>query len=119
MPLHRLRLEEVKKGLRLARPARTLHGDVILPAGVLLQDAQLQHLEQMGIEEVVVVNANEEIPEPKVPDYMDRYEPNFASQLQSVFKDTMKTRTMQELFLRALGHASHCYRKYRLDEDEK
>ena len=117
--MERKALEDVNPGMRLARPARTQTGDIVLTAGATLNHAQLKHLAQLGIAELVVVGPHEDIPEPKVPDYMDRYEANFASELQSVFKDSMRTRTMQELFLRALGHASTCYRKYRLDEDQK
>ena len=117
--MERKALEDVSPGMRLARPARTQTGEVVLTAGVSLSQAQLKHLSQLGIAELLVVGPNEAIPEPSVPEYMDRYEANFASELQAVFKDSMCTRTMQELFLRALGHASTCYRNYRLDEDQK
>ena len=117
--MERQRVEGLSPGMRLARPARTQSGDIILPTGTKLGEAQIHHLSQMGIAEVLVVGPHEKIPEPSVPEYMDRYEANFASELQAVFKDSLRTRAMQELFLRALGHASACYRKYRLDDDEK
>ena len=116
--MQRLKLEEVKRGMLLARPARGSHGNVVLAVGAVINDRHLEHLEQLGIEEIVVVAAGEDIPEPKVPEYMDRYEPDFATKLESIFKSSLCNRCMQELYLHALSHASSCYRRYRLDDEQ-
>lgn len=115
--MQRLKLHDVQIGMLLARPARSAHGDIVLAVGASISRRHLEHLEQLGIDEIVVVEADEDIPEPQVPAYMDRYEPNFPTHLQSVFKDTLSNRCMQELYLHALGHATNCYRRYRLDDE--
>ena len=103
----------------LARPARALDGAPLLKPGVVLSEAQLKRLIEQGLEELWVVPAGEQVPDPTVPEYLDRYGPDFAARLQTVFRRALVTRTMQNLFLVSLSHATDCYRRYRLaDRDE-
>ncbi len=116
--MQRLKLKDIRSGMLVARPARSAQGDVVLAVGSSISERHLDHLEQLGIDEVCVVEAGEEIPAPKVPEYMDRYEPDFATKIESVFQGSLSNRCMQELYLHALSHAATCYRRYRLDEDQ-
>jgi len=90
-----------------------------MAAGTMLDSDQLRALERAGIQEVWVVKADEALPSATVPEYMDRYGPDFPAHLQRVFTGTLVNRSMQRLFLSALGHATSCYRRYRVDPDRE
>jgi hypothetical protein len=101
--------------------ARRVHGDegvVILEAGASIGPRERELLAQRGINDILVVRSGEELPDITLPAYMDRYAEDFAPRLHAVFKDTLAHREMQELFLKALDHATACYRRYRLDPGE-
>jgi hypothetical protein len=112
-----VRLSDLPSGLVLARPARRMDGTILLHAGQSLSDATRERLLADGVQEVWVVKAGEPIPDATVPEYMDRYGPNFAAHLQNCFSQALVNRTMQHIFLTSLAHAADCYRRYRLDED--
>ena len=114
-----LRLGEVVPGMILARPARTLDGGVLARPGLALTAELLGRLRDQGLHELWVVPPGSPVPDPTVPEYLDRYGPDFAARLQGVFAAAMVNRTMQNLFLGALGHASDCYRRYRLSDREE
>lgn len=61
-----------------------------------------------------MVPAGESVPDPTVPEYLDRYGPDFAARLQMVFQRALVNHSMQNLFLVWLSHATDCYRRYRL-----
>jgi hypothetical protein len=103
----------------LARPARSLDGSLLYRAGTTLEAKQLGWLAQAGLHELWVVRPEEPVPDATVPEYLDRYGPDFAARLQGIFAQALVNRTMQKLFLGALGHATECYRRYRLDEREE
>jgi hypothetical protein len=114
-----LRLRDISPGMVLARPARALDGAPLLKPGVALTAAQLVRLGEQGLQELWVVPMGEPVPDPTVPEYLDRYGPDFAARLQTVFQRALVNRTMQNLFLVSLSHATDCYRRYRLaDRDE-
>ena len=112
-----LRLPKIEPGMVLARPARSLDGAQLMRLGQVLDVTTIDQLRRAGLQEVWVVGANEKVPDPTVPEYMDRYGPDFASRLQQVFSRALVNRGMQHLFLQALAHASDCYRRYRLDDE--
>lgn len=111
------RLDAITPGMVLARPARNDAGVPLLAAGATLGDEQLRALERTGIQELWVVAAGEPVPDVTVPEYMDRYGPDFPTRLQKVFSGSLVNRSMQRLFLGALAHAADCYRRYRVDPD--
>jgi hypothetical protein len=110
---------DITPGMILARPARALDGSLIYKPGLVLEAKQLGWLKQAGLHELWVVRAGEAVPDPTVPEYLDRYGPDFAAKLQGVYSKSLVNRTMQGLFLAALAHATECYRRYRLDEREE
>jgi hypothetical protein len=110
-------ISEVGEGMILARPARALDGAVLLAAGAALDRAAIDRLRQEGLSELWVVQPGELVPDPTVPEYMDRYCPDFAERLQRLFARTLLDRAMQNLYIEALAHAGECYRRYRLDGD--
>jgi hypothetical protein len=114
-----LRLTDLVPGMVLARPARALDGAPLITAGTTVTREHVQRLQQQGLQEVWVVPEGERVPDPTVPEYMDRYGADFASRLQGVFSKALVNRTMQHLFLVSLAHAADCYRRYRLDEVEE
>ena len=114
-----LRLGEVVPGMILARAARTFDGGVLARPGLALSGELLARLRQQGLHELWVVPPGSAVPDPAVPEYLDRYGPDFAARLQGVFGAAMVNRTMQNLFLCALAHASDCYRRYRLSDREE
>jgi hypothetical protein len=111
-----LSVGDITPGMILARPARALDGSLIYKAGMVLEAKQLGWLRQAGLHELWVVRSGEAVPDPAVPEYLDRYGPDFAAKLQGVFAPVLVNRTMQGLFLAALAHATECYRRYRLDD---
>lgn len=112
-----IRLDAIAPGMVLARPARNDAGAPLLAAGAILGDEQLRALDRAGIQELWVVAAGEAVPDAAVPEYMDRYGPDFPTRLQKVFAGSLVNRSMQRLFLGALAHAAGCYRRYRVDHD--
>lgn len=115
-----LRLFNIDPGMVLARPARAFDGAVLLQPGIALTSMHLERLADEGLQELWVVRTGEEVPDPTVPEYLDRYGPDFAARLQGVFAHALVNRTMQNLFLGSLAHATDCYRRYRLaDRDEE
>ncbi len=114
-----LRLADIAPGMILARPARAFDGAALLSPGATLTAEQLRRLAERGLQELWVVKAGEAVPDPTVPEYLDRYGPDFAARLQAVFQGALVTRSMQKLFLSSLSHATDCYRRYRLDEREE
>ena len=114
-----LLVRDITPGMILARPARSLDGSLLYKAGTVLEAKQLGWLQQAGLHELWVVRAGEPVPDPTVPEYLDRYGPDFAAKLQGIFAQAMVNRTMQNLFLGALGHATDCYRRYRLNDREE
>jgi hypothetical protein len=114
-----LRLADIQPGMILARPARSLDGAPLLKAGAALGAEQLRRLGEQGLQELWVVKPGEPVPDPAVPEYLDRYGPDFAARLQAVFQSALVNRSMQRLFLSSLSHATDCYRRYRLDEREE
>jgi hypothetical protein len=109
---------DITPGMILARPARALDGSLIYKPGLALEAKHLGWLRQAGLQELWVVRPGEAVPDPAVPEYLDRYGPDFAAKLQGVFAPVLVNRTMQELFLAALAHATDCYRRYRLDDQD-
>ncbi|HEX3132907.1 MAG TPA: hypothetical protein VHX44_04905 [Planctomycetota bacterium] len=107
---------DITPGMILARPARALDGSLLYKPGLVLEAKQLGWLKQAGLQELWVVPAGEPVPDPTVPEYLDRYGPDFAAKLQGTFAHALVNRTMQNLFLAALAHATDCYRRYRVDE---
>jgi hypothetical protein len=101
----------------LARPARRLDGSILFQPGQHLDSTTLHRLDELGVQELWVVKAGEPVPDATVPEYLDRYGPDFAAHIQQVFADAMVNRTMQQIFLTALGHATDCYRRYRLEDE--
>jgi hypothetical protein len=114
-----LPVADITPGMILARPARALDGTMIYKPGLVLEAKQLGWLQQAGLQELWVVRPGERVPDPAVPEYLDRYGPDFAARLQGVFSRSLVNRTMQNLFIAALAHATDCYRRYRLDEREE
>jgi hypothetical protein len=112
-----LKIGDIQPGMVLARPARSGEGQMLAQSGLALTSELLGRLRSTGLEELWVVGEGESVPDPTVPEYMDRYGPDFATQLQFLFARTMTQRTMQNLYLQALAHAGDCYRRYRLDDD--
>ena len=113
-----LRLSDITPGMILARPARRLDGTILHQPGLSLERSVLERSDELGVQELWVVKAGEPVPDATVPEYMDRYGPDFAAHLQQVFAVALVNRTMQQLFLTALGHGADCYRRYRLEDDE-
>jgi hypothetical protein len=113
------RLADIKPGMVLARPARNDAGVPLLAPGTVLGEDQFRALERAGVQELWVVAAGEPLPDIAVPEYMDRYGPDFPAHLQKVFAGTLVNRTMQRLFLSALAHAADCYRRYRVEPDRE
>ena len=107
-------IDELQPGMTLARPVRDPTGNVIHESGTALTRTMIADLTLLGVQELSVSEVDEPADEPTVPPYMDRYGADFATKLQDTFHDAMVNRTMQELFLRALDHAAHCYRQYRV-----
>jgi hypothetical protein len=114
-----LLVRDITPGMILARPARSLDGSLLYKPGTVLEAKQLGWLKQAGLHELWVVRSGEPVPDPTVPEYLDRYGPDFAAKLQGIFAQAMVNRTMQNLFLGALGHATDCYRRYRLNDREE
>lgn len=114
-----LPVADITPGMILARPARALDGTMIYRPGLVLEAKHLGWLTQAGLHELWVVRAGEKVPDPTVPEYLDRYGPDFAAKLQGAFSRALVNRTMQNLFIAALAHATDCYRRYRLDEREE
>jgi hypothetical protein len=112
-----VRLVDLQPGMVLARPARSDAGMPMLMAGVTLDAPRLGLLRRAGVYEVWVVAAGEPLPDATVPEYMDRYGPDFPARLQQVFAGALVNRTMQHVFLEALAHAADCYRRYRVDSE--
>lgn len=113
------RLADITPGQVLARPARSADGGVLLKPGKVLDASAIADLERHGLHEAWVVAAGERVPDPAVPEYQDRYGPDFPARLQQVFARALVDRAMQGLFLAAIAHATDCYRRYRLsDRDE-
>jgi hypothetical protein len=108
-------VNDLRPGQVLARPARSGSGELLLPAGSVLQAAQIEGLRSRALAELAVCEAGEALPPPAAPAYMDRYGPDFPLRLQAAFGNSLVNRSMQALFLAALGHAADCYRRYRLD----
>lgn len=113
--MRRIDVQSCPEGMILARPIHGEGGLVVLEAGIPLDRRRLASLDRKGISDILVVPPGEAIPDPTIPTYMDRYSDDFAPRLHAVFSKSLVNRTMQELFLRALGHATQCYRRYRLD----
>lgn len=114
-----LRIDDISEGMVAARPARNDAGMILLAAGTSLGPDQLRGLSRVGIQELWVVAAGEAVPDPTVPEYMDRYGSDFPTRLQKVFAGSLQNSAMQRLFLGALTHAADCYRRYRIDTDSK
>lgn len=110
-----LAIDDVKPGMVLARPVRDRNGRLLQEVGTELTATLIAELTMLDVQELRVRSASEE-DIPPVPPYMDRFGPDFATTLQARFEGAMVNRTMQELFLRALAHASECYRNYRMHD---
>ena len=117
--MHLTRLPDISPGMVLARPARNDAGAPLLAAGTSLGEDHVRALDRAGIQELWVVGPGEAVPSAAVPEYMDRYGPDFPERLQKIFAGTLVNRTMQRLFLGALAHAADCYRRYRVDPDRE
>jgi hypothetical protein len=119
MAMRLTRLDDIAPGMVLARPARSDAGVPLMTAGTVLDAEHLASLARTGVQELWVVAAGEVVPDTAVPEYMDRYGPDFPARLQRVFAGALVNRTMQRLFLGALAHAADCYRRYRVDHDRE
>ena len=113
-----LPLSDITVDMILARPARRLDGSILFQPGMSLERSTIERLTELGIQELWVVKAGEPVPDATVPEYMDRYGPDFAAHIQQVFAGALVNRTMQQIFLTALSHGANCYRRYRLEDDE-
>jgi hypothetical protein len=115
--MQRIAVEQCPPHQILARPVHGDGGGILLAAGTPLDAAHRQLLVRHGIRDVLVQDEGTPLPDISIPAYMDRYSDDFAPRLHAVFDQAMVNRSMQELFLKALAHASHCFRRYRLDTE--
>ncbi|MFW5845823.1 MAG: hypothetical protein ACOCXJ_06320 [Planctomycetota bacterium] len=113
--MRRVLVADCPDGAILARPVHGLDGVVVAAPGAPVDAARRSLLQEHDIQHVLVVAAEEALPDPTIPVYMDRYAEDFAPRLHARFHDSLGHPAMQELFLAALAHAGECYRRYRMD----
>ncbi|MTW19895.1 hypothetical protein [Allochromatium palmeri] len=71
-----MRTEEIQSGMRLARDVHDPHGQILIRAGIVLGERQIQALKSWGVAEVVIVpdedTAESGICDPKAIDEIRR-----------------------------------------------